>query len=53
MAKYKVKNCPAIKPIGTCKKHFELCSDITDCVIKQVIEKLDSFQIKKKIKVIV
>lgn len=48
MAKYKVKNCPAIKPIGTCRKHFDWCSDITNCVIKQIIEKLDGLMFSNK-----
>ena len=38
--KYIVKNCPAyLGDEDYCTCYLEVCSDCTDCVIKQVIEK--------------
>lgn len=43
MSKYIVKNCPAMCTskyfTGECRLECILCKDITDCLIKQVIEK--------------
>lgn len=45
--KYIVKNCPAILDVSRlCNQEdsIEFCKDITDCIIKQTIEKLIKYR---------
>lgn len=41
--KYIIKNCPAITKSMVCvdDKYSNLCQDITDCLMKQIVERAD------------
>lgn len=44
MNKYIIKNCPAITKSTVCvnDKYSNLCKDITDCVMKRIVELCDT-----------
>lgn len=49
--KYIITNCPAIEPYCTCAKYYDShkqistrCKDITDCVMKRIVERHNLYE---------